>query len=88
MEQDIEEELRPLDPKQGLEKDEMARAADGQKLGYPLHKTKKDCLEETDCGLLILRKNIMGSIVTKYSAVQNTCLLKKYHTGPEESTAR
>jgi len=42
VEHDIEEELRLLHPKQGLEEDEVPGTADGQELCYSLNKSEEN----------------------------------------------
>ncbi len=52
MEHDIEEELGFLHSEEGLEKDEMAGTADGQKFGETLNNAKEDSLWNIDFMLL------------------------------------
>ena len=45
MKHDIEKDLRFFESEDGLKKDKMSRAADGQELGQPLNKPKEDGLK-------------------------------------------
>lgn len=48
MKHDIEKYVRFFESKDGLEKDKMSRATDGQELGHPLNNPKEDGLKNTD----------------------------------------
>ena len=48
MKHDIEKYLRLFESKDGLKKDKVSRATDGQELGQPLNNPKEDGLENTD----------------------------------------
>ena len=48
MEHHIEEELRLLHTKQGLEEDEVTRTADGQEFGQSLNNSEKNGFEDID----------------------------------------
>jgi hypothetical protein len=67
MEHDVEEELWFFYPEQRLEKDEMARTADGQEFRQPLDNTKKNCLKDIDLdSLFLLILPIEQVIVSEY----------------------
>jgi hypothetical protein len=49
---DVEEELGLFQTEETLEKDKMARAADGEKFGHPLDDTEDNGFDRSDGSLL------------------------------------